>query len=927
MSIAIISLTPAFLALMLAAVRKQLASINYSWGIAAFIGVLFFWLLTLLPEIRDNGATIVSTDWVPALGLTLSLYLDGLSLTFSLIILGVGAVVTLYAGYYFDDMAELNRFYSLLLAFMSAMLAVVLAGNILMLFIAWEMTSILSFLLISFNSDRPEARSGALQAMIITGGGGLALVTGLVLMGTAANSMELGDLLSNTSLHESPWYTAFTLLILLGCFTKSAQFPFHFWLPDAMSAPTPASAYLHSATMVKAGIYLLLRLYPVLGESELWQNLLLVVGLATLLIGAFFALRQRDLKAGLAYSTISQLGAFVVLISLPDHKGIEAALVGIIAHSLYKAALFLTVGAVDHTVGTRNLDSLGGLAHVMPGWAAIAVISGLSMAGIPPLLGFVAKEALLHAVLDYPIALAVVVLSAAFTVAMALILTVDVFWGTFTAKRDHLHLLPDTMLIGPALLAAGSLFTGILLPLLVIPLITPALHHESHLSLFSGINTPLMLSLVAVAAGAGIFALRATWRQWPMPKLPAGHTFYQKGVSLVEQVGSLALRSQSGKLRYYLVVILCAVTGLQAMAGLSHIDTSSIEVNFEGSTDILSGLLLLLALGAMLASILFKKHLLAALALGVGGYSVGGLFMLQPAPDVALVQFMVETLGTVLLIVMLARIKPEEREQAMDSLWHQSRFGLARDVVISVVIGTGVGLFAFAAVTSRPKPESIATWHLENTITEVSFPDVVGAIVTDFRGMDTIIEISVFSVAALGVLTIIAKGGVNAPDKPALVEQETPEQDSDLFAWEFSTPLTRVIAQFVLPFAFLVALAQLLYGGDGPGDGFTAGVISGLGITLWYVVFGYHEARRRLYWLHERGLIGAGLALVIGNAIMPMLGGEPFLAHINFDQIHLPANLHISSTLFYETGIFLTVLGSVGTVMESIAYPKEVELL
>jgi multicomponent K+:H+ antiporter subunit A len=287
-------------------------------------------------------------------------------------------------------------------------------------------------------------------------------------------------------------------------------------------------------------------------------------------------------------------------------------------------------------------------------------------------------------------------------------------------------------------------------------------------------------------------------------------------------------------------------------------------------------------------------------------------------------------------------------------LWQQSRLGRIRDIAISAAIGGAVGLFALAAVTSRPKPESIATWHLENTLTEVSFSDVVGAIVTDFRGLDTIIEITVFSVAALGVLTLISKPVTEArwpfrklhammrwnvierslsTDKTLhlphtnLTLDDNESSNVDLFTSRFSTPLTRVMAQWVLPFAFLVALVQLLYGGDGPGDGFTAGVISGLGIALWYIVFGYHEARRRLQWLHERRLIGVGLALVVVNALVPMLIGEPFLAHLNFDQIVLPANLHLSSTLIYETGIFLTILGSVSTIMEAIAYPKEVEPL
>jgi multicomponent Na+:H+ antiporter subunit A len=318
MGLAVISATPAFLALMMPAARRSLSRVPQAWVIAAFVAGLAVWLLTFLPTVSQTGPIALTIPWVPQLGLTLSLYLDGLSLLFSLLILGIGAMIVIYAGYYFDNGEDLTRFYARLLAFMSAMLVVVLAGNLLTLFIGWELTSVISFLLIAFDRDSEQARKGALQALIITGGGGLALLIGLVLLGTAAGSMELSQIIANNSLRESPWYTAFTVLILAGCFTKSAQWPFHFWLPSAMSAPTPASAYLHSATMVKAGIYVLLRLYPVLSGTALWQNSLLVIGLMTMLLGATLALRQRDLKAALAYSTISQLGILVALISLPE---------------------------------------------------------------------------------------------------------------------------------------------------------------------------------------------------------------------------------------------------------------------------------------------------------------------------------------------------------------------------------------------------------------------------------------------------------------------------------------------------------------------------------------------------------------------------------------------------------------------------------
>jgi NADH:ubiquinone oxidoreductase subunit 5 (subunit L)/multisubunit Na+/H+ antiporter MnhA subunit/multisubunit Na+/H+ antiporter MnhB subunit len=932
LKLALISIAPFLLAVIAPTTRTRLARIPLAWIVSALAGLLFAYLATFVRQVSGGGVVEASLPWVPALGLSISIYLDGLALLFALIIVGVGAVVALYAGYYFNDAHELNRFYFLLFAFMGAMLALVLAGNLLTLFVAWELTSIISFLLISFHGESAEARSGALRALIVTGGGGLALLVGLALLTSAAGTTELSTALTSTALREHPWYTAFTILIFAGCFSKSAQFPLHFWLPGAMSAPTPASAYLHSATMVKAGIYLLLRLSPVLGDTPLWTNGLMVFGLATMLVGAVLALRQYDLKAALAYSTVSQLGALVALIGLPHEAGIQAALVGILAHSLYKATLFLTAGAVDHAVGTRDIRKLGGLASALPGWALVCLLAVLSMAGLPPLLGFVAKEGLLDAMLESPLALAVVVVSAALTVGMAIILFMDVFLGK-RVNTNHVHELSRGMLLGPGILAGGGLLAGLGLNLLVRPIIEPALGHEAHLALFSGINTPLLLSAVAIVAGGAIFATRALWRQIPIPTLTSGAQIYNGAVQSVERVGDLVLRSQNGKLRLYLVVILAAVSLLQITAGFTHV--AGVDFVWEGATDILRGLMLLVALGTMLASILLKQHLMAALALGVAGYSVGGLFLLEPAPDVALVQFMVETLGTVLFIIMLSRISAKERQEAMDNLWKQSRVSLGRDIVLSTVVGVGVGLFALAAVGARPTAAPrITLWHIDNALNLLGFPDIVGAIVTDFRGMDTIIEITVFSVAALGVLTLLAKPvhGARWPQRLHRPmhrrNEETLLHDHDQpHLSHLSTPLTRTVTRLVLPFAFLVALAQLLYGGDGPGDGFTAGVVSGLGVALWYIVFGYHDAQERLGWLKPRFLIGGGLTLVIANAAMPLLMDQPFLRHISFDQIVLPANLHISSTLFYETGIFLTVLGSSATVVEAIAYPKEIEAL
>jgi NADH:ubiquinone oxidoreductase subunit 5 (subunit L)/multisubunit Na+/H+ antiporter MnhA subunit/multisubunit Na+/H+ antiporter MnhB subunit len=932
MEIAAIAGIPFLLAVLIAGIRKQTTAAIQGGLLAVVLAGLCAFALTRLPSVTA-GAMTYTLDWVPQLGLALSFYLDGLALLFVVLISGVGAVIVLYAGFYFEDGAESGRFLALLMAFTGAMLGLVTAGNVLTLFIAWELTSIISFLLIGFYGDE-KARKGSLQALLVTGGGGLALLVGLLLLAGAAGSSEMAVILtSGDLLREHPWYSAIAVLIFIGCFSKSAQWPLHFWLPGAMTAPTPASAFLHSATMVKAGIYLLARLQPSLGETTLWQGALVGFGLITLLIGAALALRQTDLKGCLAYSTVSQLGALVALIGLPGGEGIKAAMVGILAHALYKGALFLTVGAVDHAAGTRDLTKLGGLRASMPAFALVALISALSMAGVPPLFGFVGKELLIEASLkSLPmlVTLAVVIVSAALTVAMGFILFWDVFMGK-TPQSDHddhdahhFHAPNRWMAAGPLGMAALSIGLGLGIGPLVTPLVEPAVGKAISLYLFppGGINQAFILSMIALAGGAAVFATRAYWRPLSLPTLPTGAAIYQGLVSGVEWSADQLLKSQNGRIRHYLIVILLAVVALMSVAGLQNaVDFSRLNLEITGAADVLKIVLILLSLGATLTSILFRKHLLAALALGVAGYSIGGLFLLEPAPDVALVQFLVETIATVLIIMILVRTSEAERAEAMANLWQGSRASLWRDILIAGVVGVGVTLFALAAVASRADSQTVATWHLENALPQTSVNDVVASIVTDFRGMDTLIEISVFGMAALGVLTLLA--GKRSTEAKA---PEPTEADAPTYNFAFSDALNRMAARIVLPVALLIAVAHILYAGAAPGDGFTAGVIAGLGIALWYIVFGYEGVRERLRWLHPAPMIGAGLTLALVNAALPLLFGREFFA-FTLLPVDLPASIKLASTTIFEIAIFATVFGGISAIMEALTHPKEVETL
>lgn len=963
MDIVFIIAAPLLLSVVIAALWGRLSCKHQAWLLAAGMVILFALLLIRLPEVQSQGAQTFTLEWMPQIGLTFSVYLDGLALLFTLLVTGIGAAVMLYAGYYFEDAQQASRFNVMLLGFTSSMLALVMAGNLITLFIAWELTSVISFLLISFKGKEEAARSGASQALMITGGGGLALFVGLLLMGSAVGSLELADILaSGDVLREHAWYTGIVILVLLGAFTKSAQFPFHFWLPGAMSAPTPASSFLHSATMVKAGIYLLARFYPVLGDTPLWESGLVGIGLITMLLSALLALRQRDLKGILAYSTVSQLGALVALIGLPDSLGLKAAMVGIMAHALYKCALFLVVGAVDHHTGTRNIDELRGLRGDMPGFAVVAAIVALSMAGVPPLFGFVGKETLLEAFINQPVPLAVIVLSATLTVTLALRLFWDVFmgaplktlpqeehhapdahhpYGDDAYEYSHEHALPRLMSAGPAALAAASVIGGIGIAPLIGPIVETALGKPTTLYLFppEGINLAFALSLSALVIGTVFFAVRRWWLAIPLPSFVSGAQVYRAVVRGVEAAGDLLLKSQGGKIRYYLATILLAVVLLLSTVALDELAllrTLSVRLNTVG--DLLRVVLLGLALVATFASIVLNRHLLAVLALGAAGYAIGGLFLLEPAPDVALVQFLVETLASVLIIVILARTRPQERQQAMERVWGQTRIGIVRDALIATFMGAMVALFALAAVSTRPRPETIAQWHLENALPQVGVNDVVAGIITDFRGMDTLIEITVFGMAGLGVLTLLARPGAGRvmrlrrrDDAPPTIEitEATAEEvrpESLVSGSMFSNAITRLAAALVLPIAILIALSHLLFAGSAPGDGFTAGVIAGLAVALWFIVYGYTETKTRLRWLRPAPLIGIGLSVAFINALLPLAFGRDFMAFTVVDGLSI-ANIKFASSLLFEIGIALTVVGGIGAIMEAISHPQEVEPL
>ena len=598
-------------------------------------------------------------QWLPSIGLHASLYFDSLSALFALLITFIGTLVVIYAGQYFKGDAGAWRFFTYILLFMGAMLGLVLAGDVLTLFIFWEGTSITSFLLVAYKSKDDTARKGAFKALFITAGGGIALLVGLLFMAQVVGDTQFLTILnSGEILRESRFYPIILILIALGAFTKSAQFPFHFWLPDAMSAPTPASAYLHSATMVKAGIYLMARVNPVMGFTETWFWLLTVAGMITMLIGAVLALRKNDLKAVLAYTTICQLGILMMMIGQDMEISFKALIIGILAHALYKSALFLVVGIVDHETGTRDLRRLGGLRRSMPITFAIGALAGLSMAGLPPLFGFLAKETLLatavHPTLPQTVGW-VFTLSSVIAGALMLViagrLVGDTFLGHPGDPGIRGHEAPAAMLLAPALPALLSLLLG-QFPLpkdeafLLANAAMAAFGSEVKVSLalWTGLNIPLLLSVIAVSIGTVLFIYRrrlVTWVQ-SVPVVMTLNTLFQTFFKGLDALADGATRLQHGKLRFYLLMILAATLGLISIFGgfPPPFDMAAMTfpaLTFEGELVLLKILVLFLVAGTALACVLLADDFFAILAFGGSGLGVAVLMAMEPAPDVALV--------------------------------------------------------------------------------------------------------------------------------------------------------------------------------------------------------------------------------------------------------------------------------------------------
>ncbi len=730
------------------------------WLLALLPLALFVYFASFLPAVTAGQVFASVWNWVPSLGIPLSFYLDGLSLTFALLISGIGALVIVYAGSYLAGDDRLGRLYLLLLIFMAAMLGLVLAGNVITLFVFWELTSISSYLLIGFEHDKASARTAALQALLITGTGGLALLAGLVLIGLAGGSFEFSALLTQGDvLRAHPQYLAMLLLVLAGAFTKSAQFPFHFWLPSAMAAPTPISAYLHSATMVKAGVYLLARLTPMLGGTDEWHYLVTMAGAVTMLLGAALALAQTDLKRILAYTTVSALGTLVLLIGLGTTLAIKAALVFLIVHSLYKGALFLVTGALDHATGTREVEQLGGLWRVMPVTAAATVLAALSMAGLPPLFGFISKELLYEAKLEAPRAAWLItsagVLTNVLMVSLAAVIALRPFFGRKRATPKAAHEAPLAMLLGPALLALTGLVIGLLPDVIATPLIgaavsaTRAEATEIKLALWHGLNPILLLSVITVASGAVVYWLRERLR-WLAQRLHAlaewgPPRWYELGLDgVLAFAKGLTRVLQNGYLRVYLMVTVLTTLGLVGTVFFSRVGfrwpTLQFDIRFY------EWIVAAVILSAAVMAVRSTSRLAAVAALGVVGFGVALIYILYGAPDLAKTQFAIETLTVVLFVLVLYRLPRFAN--------YTSKPARVRDLAIALAVG-GLMTTLLLATVATPLQSRLAGYFATASVPLAKGRNIVNVILVDFRGLDTLGEIIVLSIAAIGVFALL----------------------------------------------------------------------------------------------------------------------------------------------------------------------------
>ncbi|MFN3893305.1 MAG: monovalent cation/H+ antiporter subunit A [Acinetobacter sp.] len=915
----IIILLPLVLGTTLVSWLKQ-----FSRGVTALgaIGVSlssFLLLLSQAPAIFDGAVMTQTWSWLPQLGIDFSFRLDSLGLLFALLISGIGTLIYIYAYYYLNPKNSLSKLYLLLMLFMAAMLGISLSNNLIILLVFWELTSISSFLLVGYWSNYEAAQRGSRMALTITGMGGLAMLGGFVLLGQITGTYQLDQILTMTEQIQSHHlFVPTLLLILLGAFTKSAQFPFHFWLPNAMAAPTPVSAYLHSATMVKAGLFLVARLLPIFAGAALFHNIVTFVGLFTLCMAAFFAIFKEDLKGLLAYSTISHLGLIMCLLGIGSPLAVAAAIFHIINHATFKAALFMIAGIIDHESGTRDLRKLSGLWQLLPFTATLTMITAASMAGVPLTNGFLSKEMFfteLVASLSGPLMVGsaiVATLAGIFAVAYSIRLVHGVFFdgplGKQVPNKDA-HEPAFGMRAPATLLAILCILVGLLPALLVEKIVNSTTQattqnfafEGTHLALWHGFNLPLLMSVIALLGGIIFYfslakggALREIDLDPKLGRLQGRVLFDLFLKNLLLNSRRFRRTTENGKLQSYLLWIVIFTIGLVGFPLLSNaVGTGTRELTHAPALAIILWLLLFSACWMLLW--FHHERIKAVLISGAVGLVVTMVFIGFSAPDLALTQITVDVVTTVLLLMSLSLLPQlTPYESSPTRRW--------RDAIIA--LGGGLGIAAIAWLIMTRDHNSISWFFLQQSIPLGGGTNVVNVILVDFRGFDTFGEITVLGIAAIGVLSLM--DGMRA--------HGTTMTQGLTYRFNPSPLMLRITASWILPVALVVSLYIFMRGHNLPGGGFIAGLVTSLALIIQYIAVGQDKTEQllgaksgRLYEIW----IGIGLTIAGLTGIAAWFWSRPFLtsAHI-YVSPPIIGEMHLASAALFDVGVYVTVVGA-----------------
>lgn len=895
----------------------------------------FIWVARLFATgvFRDGGEVKAVFTWMPSTNLNLEFRLDALAGLFSLIILGIGALVLLYCWGYFDsNPRRLAKFGFELTFFATVMYGLVIADNFLLMYVFWELTSVLSYMLVSYYGERASSRRAAMQALMVTTLGGLAMLVGINLLGFKAQIWKLSDIPQITDIENTPAISAAIVLIMLGALTKSAQSPWHFWLPGAMAAPTPVSAYLHSAAMVKAGIYLVARLAPDLSAVNTWHLVVLSTGGFTMLLGGWMALKQRDLKLILAYGTVSQLGFITTVIGVGSREATMAGLAITFAHSLFKAALFMIVGAIDHTTGTRDIHELSGLGRKQPLLATLAIISAASMAGIPPLFGFVAKETALDAILHEElltgmpgkITLVVLVVGSILTMAYSLYFVYGAFatkgqpWadGQSPAVRD-MHSPGPKLWLSPAVLTACTVGFGVVPAALSSP-ISEYLDvrfpdvEGSELALWHGFTVPLALSGVIIFAGAIMFWQRdvVAKAQFERPALGDANAVWDTIMDTLRRWSlKLTASTQRGSLTINLAVIFTFLA-VVPLAALILGDSNNIRMQVWDN--VWQGLAVTVMAGLAFFAAVQRNRLSGVIMVGLTGYFMALIFVLHGAPDLALTQALVETIVMVVFMLVLRKM-PTETEQRNED--NRLRAWLA--------IGTGVSVVTVAMTAMSARVTEPISKYMPDLAYEIGHGrNTVNVLLVDLRAVDTYGETLVLVVAATGIASLIFGTFRFDPEsrRPTLsttkarwlasgVETETAQNRSIL---------VDVVTRLLFPSMMLLSAYFFFSGHNAPGGGFAGGLVAALALTLRYLAGGRREAEETLP-VHPGKVLGIGIMFTTAAAVAPMFFGMPPLtsSYAEFD-VPLIGDVTVPSALIFDAGVYVIVVGLIMHVLASM---------